>query len=85
MNAAPAKAAQKFDLFAQLAHIIHDGSSRNRQVARRDGHAERRGTEAYLKQYVEVRRGEPARQAAVKAQPGLSEWRIGGCSRSVHE
>ena len=32
----------------RLAHIIHDGSSRNRAVASRDGHAEPRGPEAYL-------------------------------------
>jgi len=31
-----------------LARIIHDGSSRNRAVALRDGHAEPRGPEAYL-------------------------------------
>ena len=30
----------------------------------RDGRAEARETEAYLKQYVEVTRGEPARLAA---------------------
>ena len=41
--------------------MIHDGSSRNRRDARRDGHAEPRATDAYLKQYVEVTRGEPAR------------------------
>ena len=65
--------------------MIHDGSSRNRQDAMRDGHAERRGTKAYLKQYVEVTRSEPARLAAAKPRPGLSQRRIGGCSRSVHE
>ena len=68
-----------------LARIIHDGSSRNRQDAMRDGHAERRGTKAYLKQYVEVARSEPARLAAAKPRPGLSQRRIGGCSRNVHE
>jgi hypothetical protein len=36
----------------------------NRQDARRDGRAETRETEAYLKQYVEVTRVEPARLAA---------------------
>jgi hypothetical protein len=41
----------------RLACIIHDGSSRNRQDARRDGRAERREAEAYLKQYVEVTAG----------------------------
>jgi hypothetical protein len=46
-----------------LAHIIHDGSSRNRQDAKRDGRAEPREAEAYLKQYVEAVRGEPARLA----------------------
>jgi hypothetical protein len=35
-----------------------------RQDARRDGRAERRETEAYLKQYVEITRGEPTRMAA---------------------
>ena len=44
-----------------LAHMIHDGSWRNRRDAKRDGHAEPRETEAYLKQYVEVMRGEPVR------------------------
>jgi hypothetical protein len=48
-----------------LAHIIHDGSSRNRRDAMRDGHAEPRATEAYLKQYVEVTRGEPARRPRI--------------------
>jgi len=50
-----------------LAHIIHDGSSRNCQDAKRDGHAEPREAEAYLKQYVEAARGEPARQHACQA------------------
>ena len=43
------------------------------------------GAEAYLKQYVEVTRGEPARLAAAQPQPGLSQRRIGGCSKSAHE
>ena len=47
--------------------MIHDGSSRNRAVASRDGHAEPRESEAYLKQYVEVARGEPARRRLVAA------------------
>ena len=46
-----------------LAHIIHDGSSRNREVATRDGRVELRGREAYLKQYVDRPSGEPARLA----------------------
>ena len=45
----------------RVARIIPDGSSRNRQDARRDGRAEHREAEAYLKQYVEVTRGVPAR------------------------
>jgi hypothetical protein len=37
------------DLFSILLdHIIHDGSSRNRVVAKRDGRAEPRGREASL-------------------------------------
>ena len=65
--------------------MIHDGSSRNRQDAMRDGHAERRGTKAYLKQYVAVTRSEPVRLAAAKPRLDWSQRRIGGCSRSVHE
>jgi hypothetical protein len=65
-----------------LAHIIHDGSRRNRQDATRDGRAEPREAEAYLKQYVEAARGEPGRLAAGHRQPGLPQRRIGGCSRS---
>jgi len=42
------------------ARIIHDGSSRNRAVAKRDRRAEPRGREAYLKQYVDRPNGEPA-------------------------
>ena len=48
------------------ARIIHDGSSRNRAVASRDGRAEPRGTEAYWNQYVEGLSGEPARMPAVQ-------------------
>ena len=33
----------------------------------RDAHAEPRGAEAYLKQYVEATRGEPGRQYAFEA------------------
>jgi hypothetical protein len=49
--------------------MIHDGSRRNCAVALRDGHAEPREAEAYLKQYVEVARGEPARLAARNPRP----------------
>ena len=55
-----------------LAHIIHDGSSRNRQDATRDGHAEALAPEAYLKQYVEAASDEPVRQHAAKPHAGLS-------------
>src|SRR5438128_783737 len=44
----------------RLARIIHDGSSRNRAVAKRDRRAEPRGRKAYLKQYVDRLNGEPA-------------------------
>ncbi len=50
-----------------LARIFHDGSSRNRSVASRDGRVEPRGTEAYLKQYSEGLSGEPARMPAVQS------------------
>jgi hypothetical protein len=54
-------------------------------VGARDGHAEARETEAYLKQYVEVVSGEPDRRHAAYPHAGLSELRIRNCSRSVHE
>ena len=65
-----------------LARIIHDGSSRNRQDALRDGHAEARGTKAYLNS---TSRSRGTSLPAAHAQPGLSQQRLGGCSRSVHE
>ena len=43
-----------------LARIIHDGSMRNRAVAKRERRAESRGRKAYLKQYVDRQSGEPA-------------------------
>src|SRR5580765_2739245 len=43
------------------ARIIHDGSSRNRAVGKRDRRAEPRGREAYLKQYVDQLSSERAR------------------------
>ena len=56
---------------AALARIIHDGSSRNRAIARRDRRAEPRGREAYLKQYVDRLNGEPACLDAVPTASGL--------------
>lgn len=38
----------------ELAHIFHDGSSRNCQEPTRYGHVEARETTTDLKQYVEV-------------------------------
>jgi len=67
------------------ARIVHDGSSRNCGVAKRDGRAEPREAEAYLKQYVDAARGEPARRHTVQPYAGLSQRRIRDCSRSVHE
>ena len=37
----------------------------------RDGRPESQETETYLTQYVEVARGEPARQTALRATPHL--------------
>ena len=51
---------QRRSAVKQPALIIHDGSSRNRAVAKRDRRAEARGREAYLKQYVDRPNGEPA-------------------------
>ncbi len=61
-----------------LARIIHDGSSRNRAVASRDGHAEPLGPKAYLNS---TSRG----QAASLPAEGLSQQRMRDCSRSAHE
>ena len=69
----------------RLTRIIHDGSSRNRVVAKRDGRAEPRGREAYLKQYVDRPSGEPARLHTGNPCAGLSQRRIRDCSRSGHE
>ena len=74
------KLIKGFDLLRRLARIIHDGSSRNRAVAKRDGHAEPHEAEAYLKQYVEAARGEPARRHAGGSQRRMRDW-----SRSIHE
>jgi hypothetical protein len=49
-----------------LTRIRHDGSSRNRGVAKRDGQAQPRGTEAYLKQYGEGLSGEHARHTKLR-------------------
>jgi len=45
---------------AELAHIVHDGSSGNRVAALQDRHAELRRSDAYLKQYDEELSDEPA-------------------------
>jgi hypothetical protein len=71
--------------WASLARIIHDGSLRNRAVAKRDRRTEPRGRKAYLKQYVDRPSGEPACLDAVQPRPGLSQRRIRDCSRTVHE
>jgi hypothetical protein len=71
--------------WASLARIIHDGSLRNRAVAKRDRRAEPRGRKAYLKQYVDRPSGEPACLDAAQPRPGLSQRRIRDCSRTVHE
>ena len=63
---------------AALTRIIHDGSSRNRQAALRERRAEPGGPEAYSCSTSRDRGASP--RAA-----GLSEQRIGDCSRSVHE
>ena len=59
------------DSTKRQARIIHDGSSRNRAVAKRDGRAETRGREAYLKQYVDRPSGESARLDAGPTAFGL--------------
>jgi hypothetical protein len=49
-----------------LAHNVHDGSSRNHEVAKRDGRVEPREREASLKQDVDRPSGEPVRWHAMK-------------------
>src|SRR5206468_5901885 len=49
------------------ARIIHDGSSRNRADAKRNGRLEPRGREAYSLQYVDRLSGETARCSGVSA------------------
>lgn len=48
LSSRPSVRSFKFLVSVSLARIIRDGSSRNRQDALRDGHAEARGTKAYL-------------------------------------
>jgi hypothetical protein len=52
---------------AKPAHIIHGGSSQNRAAVFRDRHAEPRKTDAYLNQYDEELKGEPACQQACRS------------------
>ena len=60
------------DFFSILpAHIVHDGSLRNRAVAKRDRRVEPRGKEAYLKQYVARLNGELACLDAGSTAPRL--------------
>jgi len=61
-----------------LARIIHGGSSRNRQAALRERRAEPGGPEAYS---CSTSRD----QGASPPTEGVSEQRIGDCSRSAHE
>jgi hypothetical protein len=49
------------------------------------GQAPSRTTEPIPKQSVDRPSSEPARLAALQAQPTLSQWHIGGCSRSHRE
>jgi hypothetical protein len=48
MHHARGYALHVIGILTLLARIIYDGSSRNLAVALRDGHAESRGSEAYL-------------------------------------
>ena len=54
----------------QLAHIIHDSSSRKCGVARRDGRADPRGSEADLTQSVDRPSGESTIAAEVLMNVG---------------
>jgi hypothetical protein len=52
---------------AKPAHIFHGGSSQNRAAAYRDRHAEPRRTDAYMSQYDEELKVEPACQQACRS------------------
>jgi len=52
---------------AKPSHIIHGGSSQNRAAAFRDRHAKPRRTDAYLNEYDEELKGEPACQQAYRS------------------
>ena len=52
---------------AKPAHIFHGGSSQNRAAAFRDRHAEPRRTDAYMSQYDEELKVEPACQQACRS------------------
>ena len=69
----------------RLARIIHDGSSRNRAVAKRDRRAEPRGREASLNRMLTDRAASPPAWTQRPPRPGLSQRRIRDCSRNVHE
>jgi hypothetical protein len=66
-QAIPIETARTSHARAGLTRMIHDGSSRKRRVALRDGRVEPGRPEAYLKQYVEGLNGEPARLHAAKS------------------
>ena len=68
---------------SEAARMIHGGSLRNCGDAKRDGRVEPREAEAYLKEYVEVGRGEPARQYVGYEHTGLSKRRVRSCSRAL--
>ena len=65
-----------------LAHIIHDGSSRNHESRGETG-VESQGPEAYLKQYVEGLRGEPARSSESTIAVEAVMNNVGSASLSV--
>ena len=52
---------------AKPAHIFHGGSSQSRAAAFRDRHAEPRRTDAYMSQYDEELKVEPACQQACRS------------------
>ena len=61
---------------AKPAHIFHGGSSQNRAAAFRDRHAEPRRTDAYMSQYDEELKVEPACQQACRSSGSATAAKV---------
>jgi hypothetical protein len=78
IRAKPCRNTARLHAPVPLARIIYDSSSRNRQAALRERRAEPGGPEAYSCSTSRDRGASPSPE-------GLSQQRIGDCSRRAHE